>query len=241
MSSKLMSIGARLEEISLKICDRTQQLYVFNPYLSVDEILLLRKITAKLRRYSYDGVAEMKIGSQIFHPANPTISYMSNNFYEIYLLALQLQEIILDYNKIDDSINDNTVMNLSVRKIMNCCNRGEFEECLKLIKKCKNDDDVWGFKFRSLYDTEKKEDAIKYLKLHLQITHLKLISLRGTFSECYKEKAIKNVLINSRSEAEYTEMVNCIESEQIYANQVISQAISFREHYKTKTANGINK
>lgn len=234
MSSKLISIGSRLDSISLKICDRTQQLYVFNHYLSVDEILLFRKITAKIRTYSYNDTAEIKIGNQTFYPANPTISYMSNNFYELFLLFLQLQEIVLHYNKIDNSIKDTAITNLSRREITNYYYRGEYKECLRLIKKYKKDDDLWGFKFRSLYNIEKKDDAIKYLKLHLPTTHLKLISLRSTFLDFYNEKEIKNILINSRSKTEYIEMLNCIESEQIHAEQMISQAISFKEYYKAK-------
>lgn len=241
MASNLTPIGADLDIISLKICQNIQQLYVFNQSLSISEILLCRKITAKLRTYSYDSIADIKMDNQTLYPVNPTISYMSKNLHELYLLFLQLQETVISYSKLDNSIRNDTTTGLSHRNIMNCCCRGEYRKCLKLIKKNKKEENIWGFKFLSLHNIGKKNDAIKYLKLRLPNADLKLIYLRNTFRDCYREEAIKNVLINSRFKSEYVEMVNCIESEQAYSDQMIAQAISLREYYKAKVANHTNK
>jgi hypothetical protein len=241
MASNLMSIGADMDSISLKICQNMQQLYVFNQYLSTNEVLLCRKITAKLRAYSYDSIAGVKVGNQTLYPVNPTISYMSKNLFELYSLFTQLQEIVLHYRKIDDSISNNVITNISFRRIMNCYYRSEYKKCLRLIKKCKKDDQVWGFKFLSFYNTGKKNNAIKYLTLRLPTTDLKLIYQRGTFRDCYMKEDIKRALLTCRSETEYVEMVNCIESEQAYSDQMVAQAKSFREHYKVKRSNQINR
>ena len=178
VSSKLLPIGEQLETLSLDICQKAQQLYVFNQYLTAKEILLLRKATVKLRTYSYNSVAATEIGNQTLYPVNPTISYMYRNLHELYLLFLQLQEIVFKYKKIDDTINDSIKTNISSRRIMNYCHRGEYKQCLKYAKKC-DDKLVWGCKFISLYKTNKEVSAISFLKQQLQISDLKLIYLKN--------------------------------------------------------------
>jgi len=236
IAPNLLPIGDKLDAISLDVCQKAQHLYVFNHYLTTEEVLLLRKITVKVRMYSYNSVADMKIGNRTLYHVNPTISYMSNNFHELYFISLQLQEIVLKYNKLDDKINDSVLLNLSTRRVMNHCHRGEYKECLKLAKEY-DDKHVWGWKFISLYKIGKGKDAVKLLKQQLLSSDLKLISLRSTFCDFYKDETLKNILINCRSESEYIEMVNCIKSEQEYSDEMINQAQKIRNYYKEKVAN----
>lgn len=233
IASNLLPIGDKLETLALDICQKAQQLYVFNHYLTAEEILLLRKATVKLRTYSYNSVADIKIGNQTLYPVNPTISYMCNNFHELYLLFLQLQEIVFKYNKINDTISNSIKINISSRRVMNYCHRGEYKQSLKYAKKC-DDKQIWGCKFISLYKTNKETFAIFFLKQQLQTSDLKLIYLRGTFCDFYKDETLKNVLISCRSETEYIEMADCIESEQNCSNQIINHAKNIRKYYQEK-------
>lgn len=238
VASRLIPIGVELETLSLDICQKAQQLYVFNQYLTVKEILLLRKATVKLRTYSYNSVVATKIDNQTLYPVNPTISYMHKNIYELYILVLQLQEIVFKYKKIDETISDSIKTNISSRRIKNYCHRGEYKQCFKYAKKC-DEKLVWGCKFISLYKTDKEASAIDFLRQQLQASDLKLIYLRDTFSDFYKDDTLKNILISCRSEAEYIEMVDCIESEQNYLNQIIHHAQNIRKYYKEKVKSHI--
>ncbi|WP_277639509.1 hypothetical protein [Bacteroides graminisolvens] len=233
VASCLVPIGDELESLSLDICQKAQQLYVFNQYLTVEEILLIRKVTVKLRAYSYNSVAAIEVGNQTLYPINPTMSYMCRNFYDIYLFFVQLQEIVFKYKKIDDTISGSIKRTISARRIMNYCHRGEYEQCLKYAKKS-DDNLVWAYKFISLYKTNKEASAVFFLKQQLQTSNLELKYLRDTFYDFYKDEILKNILISCRSMTEYKEMADCIESEQNYSNQMILHAQNIRKYYKEK-------
>jgi hypothetical protein len=236
ISSKLLAIGDKLDTLSLDICNKIQYLYAFNQHLTTQEILLLRKIAVKIRGYHYNGIASFKRGGQTFYPVNPTMSYMAQKFHELYLLLLNLQEIVFNYKKIDDTINDNVITNLSSRRVQNYCRRGEYKRCLKYARKG-NEKQVWGYKFISLYKIGKEKDAINYLKQQLNDSDLRLIYERGFFDDLYKEENIKNVLIECRSEGEYKEMVDCLEAEYNYSKEMTSQAKQIRDYYNEKVMN----
>jgi hypothetical protein len=236
MASYLIPIGQELERISLSICQKAEHLYIFNQYLSANEILLIRKITVKVRTYSYTDTASIVMGTQTIMPVNPTISYMATNFYDLYLLFLQLQEMVLSFSRIAPSIRNTIITDVTIRRIMNSYYRKNYKKCLKMIKKSP-EEKVWGYKFLSLFHIGKQRQSIEYLKDRLTVESLKLIYLRGYFKDIYKDACIREILIQIRSENEYMKMTECIEKEQKICEQTINQAIAIRKHYRDKETN----
>lgn len=101
INQSLIVIGHRIVEYSHGIDEIANKIISFNEYASAQEILLMEKIREEIRKYHFNeksvtSEAKAVIGGKAHYPVNPTISYRSRNFYEIYLLFCELQEIILN-------------------------------------------------------------------------------------------------------------------------------------------------
>ena len=97
----LLPIGKSLYERVKKIDATIDRLFNFSYYLKSHEILFLEKIRTKLNTYdleNYNRQAISVIGNQKLYPVNPSLSYMSNNIFELFELFNELQKMVFCEN-----------------------------------------------------------------------------------------------------------------------------------------------
>lgn len=235
MATKYMCIGDKLEEISVGLCEKSKNIYIFIDFLSADEVLLIKKIITKLRVYQYIGDSGSVIGGKVFKPVNPNLAYMATNFFEIYEMFVKLQQIVLSYKNIDVSINTSIARHLKWDDTNLAYYRGEYKKCLRKfwLAEIQNKfpEHLWSKKFLCLYKLEKRTEALIFLENELKKNSLKLIYIRNSFDDLYIQEDVKSILIKVRGEEEYMEMVKCLEREKAIMDHMISQAKTIRHHY----------
>lgn len=238
MAPKYMCIGEKLEEVSVRLCEKSKNIYAFTDFLSANEILLIKKIITKLRIYSYVGDSSLIIDGKAFKPVNPSLSYMATNFFEIYEMFLNLQQIVLSYKDIDISINTSIAWHFKWRDTKLAYHRGEYKKCLRRFwfaeVQNKFPEHLWSIKFRCLYILGKRTEALIFLENQLSLNSLQLIYIRNSFDDFYLQEDVKRLLIKARGEEEYIEMVECLKREKAIVDQMMSQAETIKHHYAKK-------
>jgi len=206
LGTHFLCIGDDLEETSLDLCKTAENIYVFITFLSAKEILLIKKITTKLRIYSYVGDCGSLIGGKVYKPLNPNMAYMAKNYFEIYTLFLELQKIVLRYKYIDTSINDSIAWNFNWKDTKHAYYRGEYRKCLrrfwfaKLQKKLP--EHLWAIRFLCLYKTGQRKKALVFLEEQLLLDQLQLVYMRNSFDNLYVQEDVRRILIKARGEKE---------------------------------------
>ena len=163
MRDKLIPIGPELERISKDICTKIEKCSTYYSFMTADEILLLRKISAKLTVYSYTENAIEVVGESTFRPLIPNLSYLADNFYEVSQLFGALQEIVWNYKKVDRSINKHIIGDFSLGKARKAYMHGKYTRCIWLSK-CKSSVhpiEVYALLFQSYYNIGQRKKAIK--------------------------------------------------------------------------------
>lgn len=211
MAKHLMPIGGKLKTVSKEILEMIQKLYVFNQYLTAEQILLCRKIADIVSAYNYEFKAFEKVGKQVLTPVDPTIRYMSKTFYDTYVLYLQLQNLLIKQKPVNSELGD-FYKNLYLQKIELLYSHGEYAKIVKLLKD-KNDANSKLYFAKSLYHKGNIEKGLETLKDYMQTDSMRLIYQRGHFEEFMDDPQIQKVLIENRSKKEYQEMIDCINRE----------------------------
>ena len=207
----LIPIGSALKSVSTEIQDSIQKLYVFNKYLTAEQILLCRNIADKITTYNFEMRAFEQIGNHVFGPVDPMIRWMDIMFYDTYTLFLQLQNHLISQKPAGDELGD-FYNNLCYRKLGLLYGRGKYK---KVAKKAKymNGSNTKAYYFRSLCRKGDEEKGLAALRVFLQTETMQLVYMRGYFEEFMDDEKIKAVLIAERSEKEYQEMIDCINKE----------------------------
>ena len=210
-AKKLIPIGSKLKEISNNILEQIQNLYIFNRYLTVEQIMLCRKIADKISCYDFEMKAFSRVGNLLLGPVDPTMRGMENMFYETYQLFQQLQDRLISRKPKGNELGD-IYRSLALNELRGLYRQGKYK---KVVKKAKavNDVNVNSFYFRGLWRQGKTEKSLAALKEFLMKDSSLLVYMRGYFSEFKDVKQIKSVLVEARSEKEYQEMVDCINKE----------------------------
>lgn len=227
-SESLVPIGKELKEKADTVASIINQLYVFNHYLTAEQILLCRNILDKLYRYSYDMPASDNLG---FRFVDPTLSYMSEVFNELYTLFLQLQKYIV--SGIDLSSFKSRSIETESRRVQWFFDHKRYWKVLRLTTKTKSSL-VGSYRFRALYLLNRKENTKQALTDYLKQTPLPLISLRHSFEEVLDDESMVAVLIKERSQEEYDEMMNGITKERNDKQFFLRRAQEFREYYEKR-------
>lgn len=239
-ASIYLIIGEELLNYANNINDKIEQLYLFMPFLSSKEILILKKISVKIYSYSYTtpAVSETPISGIVLKPVVPNVSYMAKNFHELYELYFELEEIMHSYKYIDLSINYSITSRFKWKEVEYDYNQGKYKKVLRRLKVAEILDEfpdyLWKIKFLSLYHVGKINKALNYLQDHLLSSKLDLKYLRSTFNEIYDEGEVKRILIKARSKKEYEEMVKSIQLEEKRYDEVLSKRKIMKKYYDEK-------
>ena len=241
MADKLLQVGNDLDGSAKKICEKIDKSATYYAFMSADEILLLRKISSKVTVYSYDEKAESVLGDTCYRPVVPTIAYMSENFFELSKLYLELQEIVWSYKKIDKSINKYILGDFSYSKANKQYLLGNFKKCIKIIKKCKFDNKYlkYSLLFKANYCLGRKEKAVSYLKMAFDSTALKPVSIRSLFYDPRldfqtMDDAVYEEVCSRYTSTEILEMVEEIGRKRNMINKATIISKEIQNYYEVK-------
>jgi hypothetical protein len=231
----LLPIGNKLQTVKEEIEGIINQLYVFNHYLTADQILICRQILDKLNTYSYDWPAvHAERSGTITRCVNPTASYLSRMFNEVYALYLNLQNYLINSKKDGEEVFANYRILLESSKISYLFSQRKYKEVCQLVKKSGNKF-AKPFLFRSLFLLGEIDQSKKEMIDYLHQSSLRLISIRNVLGEVINDEDMKRVLIAERSDEELNEMIQCIEKEKKNKRDYREFAEEMMSFYDNKT------
>ncbi|MDR3597053.1 hypothetical protein [Clostridium sp.] len=230
--SKFIVIGNLLVDRASKINNEIERIFLFNQFLSVDEILLLEKIREKLSVYEFKANAQSPYGS----PINPNLSYMTDGIFTIYKLFLQLQRIIFSNKYFKDS---SIVVDI-IRYYY--CNKN-YKLCQDFIKKNINKYVEHKITFDCFdllcdYELNKKEVAFKKLD-KLFKDKIELVGFREMLSPMIKENRFTEILNESFTEKETEYFYKVVLNDEITKQSYINQNKELKKYYEEKETNFI--
>ncbi len=233
VSKVLMPIGKSLFDRASEIDLNIENLYSFSNYLTADEILLLEKIRKKLKVYdlnNYSKSAISLISGMELKPVNPSLSYMSQNLYELYLLFIQLQKLV--YN---NSYSDRDIF---ISEVQHYYYSDQFAKCKKaasggILKYPKDKNFLEFYSFMSEYKLGKTESA--YLMLaNLLKDKPHLVSSRGFLSDFIDDKRVSSLIEELYSEKEVFELKDVLNREKLNGKNYIEKANKLKKYYADK-------
>lgn len=202
---RLLPIGEKLsKEVHKldKLLDRIQRVPY---YMTTKELLLLKEIGSKIHTYDYKE-EKLVVDGVMFKTVNPSISYMYNNFFELYGLYHELQRICDSY--------------LFLR-------RTEIDRYR--IAKGYMDRKCWvayrikraflNKKYKSLIDSRyyykhNNTNMVKAkIKEYLQLENTRLVTARRFLDFIILDEDYRGLLTSTRGVEEVQECINCLNSE----------------------------
>lgn len=233
IQNTLLPIGKSLYNSIQKIDRDIDRLFNFSMYLHPDEILLFENIRNKLYTYDLENHERSSIsiiGGMQLKPVNPSLSYMANNFNELYELFKQLQKLVFR-NKFENR-------NVFVSKVQYHFYSGQYEETIKVIKnnshKYSKDENFFDwYVFQSLYKLNKLPESYKLLEsLFEKKAHL--VSSRSFLKDYLNDKIIQDLLNKYYSVKDLSELDKVIKKEELIEKAFIDSAKSLEEFYAKK-------
>lgn len=227
-----ITIGDKLERYSVEVGSRIEKCSTYYSFMTADEIILLRKIYAKILGYSYTDRADMMFAGCIYRPICPNLTYLAKNFKEANELLNELQAITYRYRRIDN-IDDNYGNRcMRLREASVFYTQGKYKRCYSTLKKVKTlDKKRTDLMFKCLYKLEKYNKAYEALDYYIVNIAQKPISIRHTLSEFYHDDRVMNILMNHFSEIEIAEMIEELNNEQKIINNAIEEARETKRFY----------
>jgi len=205
----LIPIGNKLSEIYDEIETKINKSYYFSEYLDANEIILYEKIINKLRMYTLNDSAKIKVNGLYLYELDPSMSYMSKNFYEIYKLFLELQKTVLIKNKYLNRELFLDKLNFLYKtgkynKLISISNKNQYENC---------DDLLLCYKCLSFMKLDKKE---KFKEVFMKIIGNKnsLIGNRYFIYRIFINKKYKMYINNYLSDKKIIDMLSIIYKEE---------------------------
>lgn len=237
VAKNLIPIGHELTEMSQEIIGMIQKIYVFNKYLTTEQIMLCRKIADKITTYTYEDEAHFMVNGRLMVPLDPTMKSMGKMFFELYQLYLQLQNYLVSQKTSDNEFGD-FYQQLYKRKVGLLYSQKRYKKVLNLTRG-KNDMTLQSYCFRSLYHLGWTEKSLTQMNEFLHKSGMFLIYLRSYFDEFKNDEMIKGVLVNTRSMDQYEKMEACINEERNYWEQFKKAASEIKTYYENKTSQHI--
>jgi hypothetical protein len=230
----LLVVGENLYDISKSIDETVDRIFNFNSYLSSKEILLLEKIRKNLLVYDYRDYTRSAItviGNQQLAPVNPSLSYRTNNIFELYQLFLELQHLIFKNKYLDRDI--------FITKVGHFYYSGQYKKCRNEIKKSINKfpEDKNILEFYSLlcdYMSDNKIEAYRKLNIVLKAKP-HLVSERGFLNEILKDEKVDALLHQYYTEEEIGELKKVLAREKSMKERCKSISKWLMDYYDTKS------
>lgn len=242
MGAKMLPIGEKLDERSKMICDKIEKGATYYSFMTAEEIILLRKIAAKVRTYSYTDSAVERVDGHTFRPLIPNIAYMAENFTDISKLYLELRNIVWSYKKIDRSINKYIVADFAFDKANKSYLSGDFKRCIKYIKKSKfaAESSKQLLLFKAYYNLGKKKKAESAIRIYFENTKTKTIALHSLLDDSHidfytMESWVGDLLSEYTTEIDLYEAIESSEKEKAIEKRGYELANEIKSFYENKS------
>ena len=241
-AEKLVAIGEILKREADSIFSKIQQILVYQQYLTVDEILIIEDVGRLLKKYSYDGNAVTRIGTLTFRPRNPTISYMSENFFKLYSLWKELRHYMTNCILIKKEKRQGYLRYFSLQT--DYCDRlikeKKFKKVKRIVKRLTSDRNstfqkqVLDFlKMQTFVANGSIEEAESCLvKILKNPQRDKLVCLRGFLEIVKDNEYLKRKCSSICSTEEIGEWIKTVEQEASLKRFFINQNILLMNFYK---------
>lgn len=241
---KMIVIGKILKKQADEVSKKIRQVLLNQQYLTSSEILIIEDIDRLLYTHLYDSNAFDQIGNYILRPVNPTLSYMSHNFYKLYLLWIELRLIMFKYSYIKKECRQGyeTFMGLKLSYVKFLVLNKEYKKAKKEIKKLSRGS-ITAFQQETLnsYNLQinLEKGNIKQAKTLLEsiltdFNRDNLVYIRG-FLKCIigNENMMKQCSLLCPTE-EIKEWLNEVEREQKQKETFVHQNKILKEFYEKK-------
>lgn len=245
MKDKLMPVGEALEKSAIEICSKIEKCATYFSFMSADEILILRKISAKVATYSYDMPAEEKVGKSTLRVVIPNIAYMAENFYDLSKMYVALQNIVWSYKKIDRSINKYLVGDFDFNEAQKYYANGEFKKCLKYLKKSKYaaEESKLVLQFKVYYNLKKISKAAVTLKSYFNCSSNTKTILYSIFGDTHIDltsfdDSLWDIILQNCSEIDIVEVIESVEITQRIEKQGLENAREIKAFYEERLRQG---
>ncbi|MBJ9955945.1 hypothetical protein [Acinetobacter courvalinii] len=225
-------IGESIYNHTQKIEERIERIFYFNDQLSVKEINILDEIYQLIKKYSFEDFNKqyyIKIGNKDFSPIDPTLSYLSEFFFDIYVLRERLDRVL------SSSISND--INFLYKKISILHREQKFKKAIRLIKKnlkkySQSDNLLKWYLFSIEYECN-KTDALITLEKIIDI-NTSLVSHRGFLKDLIKDENILRILEKKSSNEKIQQLFSAIQQEDEGKAYLISLNTALKAHIDNK-------
>ena len=244
-SNLMIVIGDKLKYHADQLSLGIRNVLMSQQFLTSDEILIIEDINRLLYTYQYDGDANLKVGTSYYRPVNPTLSYMSDNFYKLYCLWSELRHKMFRYTYIrkEERQGEQRFFTLQWERINWELKHGNYERASEIIDE---------LSIGELPDFQ--VEVLEYLRLRIEIeigyiehakAHLeriikdrkreRLVYERGFFECIEGNKELMSLCSKLCSEDEIAEWNNVVGQEKRIKDHFIKQNNYLKDYYENKT------
>lgn len=134
---KMMVVGQILKKQADEVSKKIRQVLSNQHFLTADEILIIEDIDRLLFTHLYDSNATDQIGNFVIRPIDPSLSYMSHNFYRLYKLWVELRHVMFKYSYIKNEYRQGKEKYFGLKwgYIKLLITNKEYKKAKKVIKK----------------------------------------------------------------------------------------------------------
>lgn len=226
---RLLAVGEKLKFCADEFDKRFDRIQRYADYLKTNELLLLKDISEKIHTYGFaehttvvDGVPLVSV--------NPSISYMSRNFYELYILYHELKSLSDSFLLVKRNAFER--YRITERELKNRRYVSYYTKRLFLEKKQR---DLIDIRYYYLKGEKRKikEKLIKYLQLDTQ----KLVYIRGGLDYLMSDSECFKACIAVRGESEVKELMDYLNAERSKKNRFLLRNLETKKMIEERIKN----
>ena len=234
----LLVVGDEILDRALALDELANKVLSFHSYATASELVLFEQIREKIRVYHFgerhiSKTCETIINGQVLRPVDPSISYRSRNFYEIYQLFCKLQNFVLDHSPLD--------RDRFIYKMQSLYYSGQYRLCTKLVK-------AEGKRFvkdSTLYRnywalSERGKGRMKDFYKIIEETYKyrpyggSLVSSRGTFMELLEDNKLMEILAQFHSSDEISALRQSVQQDKMYKEAFLNTNQALGKYFREK-------
>lgn len=212
---RLLPVGERLEQRAKELDKRLDRIQRYSEFLKTKEVLILKEIGERIHTYDYVERKTIIDGIEIV-TINPTISYMTANFYMLFSLYHELKEMCDAFWFVKR--NDYEKYMVAWQQLEKKQYIRYFITRFTLDKKQKD-----LITIRYYYLKEKKKKVKEKLQDYLKHENQKLVSLRLYLDYLLSDDEYLSLCVSVRGEDEVQELVSCLNAEKQIKQRFVSR------------------
>ncbi|EPR9360489.1 hypothetical protein ACU9QV_003075 [Acinetobacter baumannii] len=220
-------IGKKIYDYAREIEERIERIFYFNEQLDTKEILILDDIYQTLKTYGlsdYDSKYEFMVGGFTFKPENPSLSYMSDFFFNINKLRQELDTIIISSKKLNRE--------LLFKKISHLKNEKKYKPAIKLIKRnikyYKSDSNLLMWYLFDITYIIDKNNSLKILE-NLVNKDTCLVSSRGFLHNRVDDEQLIDILKRRSTDEKIQQLKDTIKREESIKDLLLENNTKLKE------------